>query len=111
MDARTPGSSLRGTSGGRPPLYRFLERCHAEIGGDSSGAVANYIPELAKANPGHFGISVATIDGHVYEIGDSAVPFTVQSISKAFVFGLDLETIGADRVEAVIGVEPSGEAF
>jgi glutaminase len=111
MDARTPGSSLRGTAGVRPPLSRFLERCHAEIGGDSSGAVANYIPELAKANPGHFGISVATIDGHVYEIGDSAVPFTVQSISKAFVFGLALETIGADRVEAVIGVEPSGEAF
>jgi glutaminase len=111
MDARTPGSSLRRTAGVRPPLSRFLERCHAEIGGDSSGAVANYIPELAKANPGHFGISVATIDGHVYEIGDSAVPFTVQSISKAFVFGLALETIGADRVEAVIGVEPSGEAF
>src|SRR5215475_10363194 len=112
MDARTPvGSNSGSTAGVRPPLSRFLERCHAEIGGDSSGAVANYIPELAKADPGHFGISVATIDGYVYEIGDSALPFTIQSISKAFVFGLALETIGAERVEAVIGVEPSGEAF
>jgi glutaminase len=112
MDARTPvGSSLRSNAGVRPPLSRFLEHCHAEIGADSSGAVASYIPELAKADPDHFGISVATIDGYVYEIGDSAVPFTIQSISKAFVFALALETIGAERVEGVIGVEPSGEAF
>ncbi len=95
----------------RPPLSGFLARCHADIGGDSSGAVADYIPELTKANPGHFGISLATIDGYVYEVGDSAVPFTIQSISKAFVFALALETLGAKRVEAVIGVEPSGEAF
>ena len=112
MDARVPtGSSLRGDEGVRPPLFRFLERCHAEIAGDSTGTIADYIPELAKADPADFGVSVATTDGHVYEIGDSAVPFTIQSISKAFVFALALETIGAERVESVIGVEPSGEAF
>jgi glutaminase len=112
MDARVPtGSSLRGDEDVRPPLFRFLERCHAEIAGDSTGTIADYIPELAKADPADFGVSVATTDGHVYEIGDSAVPFTIQSISKAFVFALALETIGAERVESVIGVEPSGEAF
>ncbi len=93
------------------PLHRFLGQCHAELQKDYSGAVANYIPELKKANPAHFGVSLATIDGHVYEVGDSDVPFTIQSISKAFVFALALETLGADRVEAVIGVEPSGDAF
>jgi glutaminase len=95
----------------QPPLSRFLERCHAEVAGDNSGAVADYIPQLSKANPGDFGISIATTDGYVYEVGDSDVPFTIQSISKAFVFALALETIGAERVESVIGVEPSGEAF
>jgi glutaminase len=95
----------------QPALARFLREClkaHAE---DRSGAVANYIPELSKADPAHFGISLATIDGHVYDIGDTAVPFTIQSISKAFVFALALETLGAEKVEAVIGVEPSGDAF
>ena len=93
------------------PLHRFLIRCHTKFRDDNSGAVADYIPELKKANPNHFGVSLATIDGHVYEVGDSAVPFTIQSISKAFVFALTLELLGAERVEAVIGVEPSGDAF
>jgi glutaminase len=93
------------------PLHRFLLRCHAELQKDDSGALADYIPELKKANPNHFGVSLATIDGHVYEVGDSGVLFTIQSISKAFVFALALELLGAEKVEAVIGVEPSGDAF
>jgi glutaminase len=93
------------------PLHRFLLRCHANFRLDDSGEVADYIPELKKANPKLFGVSLATIDGHVYEAGDSNVPFTIQSISKAFVFALALEKLGAEKVEAVIGVEPSGDAF
>ena len=117
MDARTglpSGSGARSDGSGaaiRPPLSRFLDLCHGEIAGDNSGAVASYIPELAKADPDHFGISVATTDGYVYEVGHSAVPFTIQSISKAFVFALALKTVGAKRVESLIGVEPSGDAF
>lgn len=93
------------------PLQEFLEHCHAAFLNDNSGAVADYIPELTKADPAHFGVSLATMDGHVYDIGDSAVPFTIQSISKAFVFALALERLGHERVEKAIGVEPSGEAF
>jgi len=94
-----------------PPLERFLQSCHTDIASDNSGAVASYIPELTKANPKHFGVSLVTTDGYVYEVGDSAIPFTIQSISKAFIFALALETIGPDRVESTIGVEPSGDAF
>ncbi|MFZ0151233.1 MAG: glutaminase A [Xanthobacteraceae bacterium] len=93
------------------PLHRFLIGCHAEIQKDNSGAVASYIPELKKSDPNHFGVSLATIDGHIYEVGDCDVPFTIQSISKAFVFALALELLGAETVEAVIGVEPSGDSF
>src|SRR5438445_13269266 len=82
--------------GVKTPLYRFLTRCHSEYSAEVSGNVADYIPELSKANPAHFGIALATIDGHVYEIGDTAVQFTIQSISKAFVFALALDTLGAD---------------
>jgi glutaminase len=94
-----------------PPLQRFLTACHADFASDHSGEVAHYIPELSKANPDHFGISLATLDGHVYEVGDTSEPFTIQSMSKAFVFALALDTLGAERVESVIGVEPSGDPF
>ena len=93
------------------PLLQFLQQSLEKHAADNSGVVANYIPELAKANPAHFGISLATIDGYVYEVGDSSIPFTIQSISKAFVFALALETVGATVVEETIGVEPSGDAF
>ncbi len=117
MDAHTtPSTGAAGIAkpagySTRPPLRRFLTDCHEEFRGDSSGVLADYIPELTRANPDHFGIALVTIDGHVYEVGDSAVPFTIQSVSKAFVFALALETVGEARVSAAIGVEPSGEAF
>src|SRR6201988_693505 len=95
----------------KPPLLRFLDECHEKFATDEGGAVADYIPELSKADPGHFGISLATIDGHVYEVGDSRIPFTIQSMSKPFVFALALDTLGAERVERSIGVEPSGDPF
>jgi glutaminase len=98
-------------AGAKTPLLRFLDHCHAEFAAENSGAVADYIPELGKADPDHFGISLATVDGHVYEVGDSRIPFTIQSMSKPFVFALALDTLGADQVERTIGVEPSGDPF
>ncbi|MEP9349198.1 glutaminase A [Xanthobacter sp. KR7-225] len=107
-----PTPSARETSSAREtPLLAYLRRCHRDFAQDHSGEVAQYIPELGKADPDHFGIAVATIDGHVYEAGDTDVPFTIQSISKAGVFALALDLLGPGRVEAAIGVEPSGEAF
>jgi glutaminase len=117
VDAQIAGSAkssfaARNTGyANEPPLQRFLAACHEEFRSDYSGAVADYIPELKRANPAHFGVGLVTIDGHVYEVGDSAVPFTIQSVSKAFVFALALDLVGEERVSAAIGVEPSGEAF
>jgi glutaminase len=111
MNVAVPVSAIRSDASARPPLLAFLEQAHARFRDDFSGAVANYIPELSKADPAKFGVAVATIDGHVYEVGDSAFPFTIQSVSKAFVFGLALDLLGEDRVESFVGVEPSGEAF
>src|SRR6202051_1296701 len=95
----------------KPPLLRFLDACHADFAAETGGNVADYIPELGKADPYHFGISLATLDGHVYEVGDSRIPFTIQSMSKPFVFALALDTLGAARVATALGVEPFGEPF
>ena len=75
------------------------------------GAVANYIPELAKVNPDLFSICVVTVDGEVYQVGDDKQLFTIQSISKVFAYGLALEDHGRDYVLTRVGVEPTGDAF
>ncbi len=75
------------------------------------GTVADYIPELSKANPNDFGLAIATVNGATYTIGDAEVPFTIQSISKAFAFCLALEVAGPELVATRVGVEPSGDPF
>jgi glutaminase len=74
------------------------------------GEVATYIPELANADPSTFGVAVATLDGRVYAAGD-IVPFTIQSVSKPYVYALALAAHGVDHVLARIGAEPTGNAF
>jgi len=93
------------------PFQTYLEGLHSELKGLSDGAVANYIPELAKAAPESFGLSFATIDGQVYSVGDSATEFSIQSVSKPFAYGGALSSQGAEAVLRKVGVEPTGEAF
>lgn len=93
------------------PIQQYLERLHAKYAQLEDGAVASYIPELTKANPNWFAIAIATTDGQVYEVGTSRQTFTIQSISKPFVYGLALEDRGRPDVLAKIGVEPTGDAF
>jgi glutaminase len=93
------------------PVQQYLERLHAELQTVSAGEVASYIPELTRADPDWLGIALVTVDGHVYQVGDSRQPFTVQSISKAVSYGLALEDRGLDAVLSKVGVEPTGEAF
>ncbi len=93
------------------PIQDYLQELHQRYASDKSGKVADYIPELFKASPDWFGICLATIDGHVYEVGDSQQTFTIQSISKPFVYGIALEDNGREAVLAKVGVEPTGDAF
>ncbi|UHD16585.1 glutaminase A [Thiocapsa bogorovii] len=93
------------------PVQRYLDRIHEELLDLNDGAVADYIPELTRADPSWLGIAMVTVDGHVYQVGDSRQSFTIQSISKAITYGLALEDRGLDHVLSKVGVEPSGEAF
>ena len=93
------------------PIMDYLHDLREQFARLDAGDVADYIPELAKASSDSFGIAVATTEGHVYEIGDSRHEFTIQSISKPFVYGLALEDNGRADVLNKIGVEPTGDAF
>jgi len=92
-------------------LQILIEDLHRQYQTLNDGELATYIPELGKANPDHFGICITTADGRVFEVGDCDQPFTIQSISKPFTFGMALEELGHAKVFEHVGVEPSGDAF
>lgn len=93
------------------PIQAYLDMLHARLVSMQDGALANYIPELTKADPAWFSISLVTMDGVLYSTGDSEQEFTIQSISKPFVFATALADRGVEFVTSKVGVEPSGEAF
>lgn len=93
------------------PILSYLESLHGRLAGLNAGQVASYIPELTKADPNWFGISLVTSDGVAYSVGDSEQLFTIQSISKPFVYATALADRGREFVSSRVGVEPSGDAF
>ncbi len=88
-------------------LASVLSRCDANDG----GALADYIPELADADPNKLALALSTIDGEIYSAGDDAYEFSIQSMSKPFAYALALQHHGIEKVLEKVGVEPSGEAF
>jgi len=92
-------------------LQAILDGIHAELSPRiGEGKVADYIPELAKVDPKQFGMTIATVNGDVYSVGDAAIPFSIQSISKVFMLTLALGKVGESLWKRV-GREPSGTTF
>jgi glutaminase len=77
----------------------------------NQGMVADYIPELSKANPQSLGITIATCEGKVFSVGDCDTKFTLQSISKVISLILALSDCGEEAVFHKVGMEPTGDPF
>jgi glutaminase len=78
---------------------------------DRSGDVATYIPELATVDPDGFGAALVSVHGRLHSAGDADRPFTIQSVSKPFVYALAVSELGLEEVARHVGFEPSGEPF
>ncbi|WP_234571297.1 glutaminase A [Rhodohalobacter sp. 614A] len=75
------------------------------------GNVADYIPQLARVNPDHFALSICTVDGQRFSMGDSRTNFCLQSSCKPINYCLALEELGEKKVHSHVGREPSGHSF
>ncbi|MDY3127307.1 MAG: glutaminase [Corynebacterium sp.] len=95
----------------KTPIPFYLQELLENVRDNKDGEVADYIPDLANADPELLGAALCTTTGHVYSAGDDDVEFTLQSISKPFVYALALQELGLEAVREVVGMEPSGEAF
>ena len=74
------------------------------------GAVATYIPALARVDQRQFGIALRTVDGVEAAAGSAHTRFSIQSISKVFSLTLGMQRMG-ERLWDRIGREPSGNPF
>lgn len=89
----------------------ILEEIHEEIKPLlGQGKVADYIPPLAGRSSSHFGITLRTVDGKVYSVGEARERFSIQSIAKVFNLTRAMQLEG-DAVWKRVGREPSGGAF
>ncbi|MBP5280482.1 MAG: glutaminase A [Erysipelotrichaceae bacterium] len=75
------------------------------------GKVADYIPELAKADENDFGICVKRLDGETFEFGDVEKRFSIQSISKVINLAASLKFLGFQETFSHVRMEPTGDAF
>ena len=75
------------------------------------GINAQYIEILQRANPEYWALSICSIDGQRFSIGDTDHVFTIQSVSKPTTYALCLQHEGTHETEQWIGCEPSGRPF
>lgn len=87
-------------------LTEVLRACE-----EDAGELADYIPELAAVDPDRLAVAACLPDGKLYAAGDADATFTIQSMSKPFVYALALRDVGEDELERRVDVEPSGDAF
>nr|CAI5866242.1 unnamed protein product [Callosobruchus analis] len=88
-----------------------IEEIYWKCKDNDCGMVASYIPQLKRMSPNYWGVSIVTIDGQRYSIGDVNIPFTIQSCSKPLSYAIALDLLGADVVHTYVGQEPSGRNF
>ena len=100
-----------GTLPTRDEVRALIAEAHARFRDENGGRVADYIPVLAEADPALFGICVADTQGGCFAVGDADRPFSIQSISKPFVFALVCDALGADKSAALLGVDATGLPF
>lgn len=89
-------------------LQKVLQDCSKYT---KYGEVANYIPELAKADRNKFAISVMTGVDEVFSVGDYDCVFTMQSVIKPVILLAALIDSGEENVKKLVGTESTGKPF
>ena len=94
-----------------PALTQKITEIFEQTKKNTSGNLANYIPQLSKVDPDKFGLSICTVDGQCFSLGDATDKFALQSVSKPITYAMALEEHGEAYVHQHVGKEPSGMAF
>ncbi|XP_061081563.1 glutaminase kidney isoform, mitochondrial-like isoform X2 [Conger conger] len=93
------------------PFCSHIDELYESAKKLSGGQVADYIPQLAKFSPGLWAVSLCTVDGQRHTVGDTKVPFCLQSCVKPLKYAIAVHDHGTDYVHRFISKEPSGLRF
>ena len=94
-----------------PDYARLIEQAHQKFKSNNDGKVADYIPALATYSPNNFAITIATVDGKIYQVGDVNKPFPMESLSKVFTMALAMEQHAPQVVLDKLGANATGMPF
>ncbi len=92
-------------------VARLLAEAHARFRTVTDGTVADYIPALARVPAALFGLAVVGVNGAVHTEGDCGHEFSIQSVSKPFVFALVCQALGGQIARQRVGVNATGLPF
>uniref|UniRef100_A0A3Q2XPP5 glutaminase n=1 Tax=Hippocampus comes TaxID=109280 RepID=A0A3Q2XPP5_HIPCM len=93
------------------PFCRHIGELYDNAKNMSGGQVADYIPQLARFSPDLWAVSLCTVDGQRHTVGDTKVPFCLQSCVKPLKYAIAVHDHGTEYVHRFIGKEPSGLRF
>lgn len=102
------------STGHLPPAERvraLVAEAHERFKSIGEGRNADYIPALAQVPGNLFGVCVVGTSGTAYTAGDTEYEFSIQSVSKPFVFALICQAIGEEEAREKLGVNSTGLPF
>ena len=92
-------------------IAEIVEKVFKAVEPNTGGDNADYIPQLAEVDPDQFAISITSVDGQTFSVGDATKQFCIQSCSKPISYLIALNEHGQDYVHNHVGTEPSGHKF
>jgi glutaminase len=114
LDIDEAGGPAFVSTGHLPPAARvdtLLAEAYERFKTVDEGKVADYIPALARTPRDLFGLCVVESNGAIHAAGDTEYEFSIQSVSKPFVFALVCQAVGEEEARKKLGVNATGLPF
>jgi glutaminase len=92
-------------------LQALIDQIYTEVQRETKDQIHSGRILLDGADPNAFAVACVTIDGQMIMAGDHQTHFPLQSMSKAFTYGVALEDHGRDYLLTRVGVEPTGRRY
>lgn len=88
-----------------------LDKLFSEVKEIGGGENATQNPHLAKLDRTKFGLSMCSVDGQRFSLGDSDDKAPIQQVVNPLMYAIALTDLGEDLVHKYIGHEPSGFGY